>query len=158
MKKLTLVALMLTAGWLGMLPAQAQEAAKPLTIEQQLFNDFASRMQTHLHKTASLLDKIRQSSDAKERQKLMQEYHQANQTTMKINHAMHMLAGGKGSMMAGKKMGSKGEGMGCMMMKKKSAGAAEAGGDTAAAEEADATETSATAQQPQDSSEHEGHH
>ncbi len=88
----------------------------------------------------------------------MQEYHQANQTTMKINHAMHMLIGGKDQMTGGKKMGGKGEGMGCMMMKKKTAAADQAGGETSAAEEADATEESATAQKPEDSSEHEGHH
>ena len=90
-----------------------------MSIEQRLFNDFAVHMQHHLHETAALLDKIRQSSDAKEREKLMKDYHQASQTAMKINHAMHMLIDGKSSMMmGGKKMGAKGGGMGCMMRKK----------------------------------------
>jgi hypothetical protein len=140
--------------------AQAQDSAKPLSIEQRLFNDFAVHMQHHLHETAALLDKIRQSSDAKEREKLMKEYHQATQTAMKINHAMDMLIDGKASMMmGGKKMGAKGGGMGCMMMKKKSASAEQDRGDASSQEEADtATAESAPTDDAGKSNEHEGHH
>lgn len=139
--------------------AQAQDTVKPLSIEQRLFNDFAVQMRQHLHETAALLDKIRQSSDAKEREKLTKEYHQATQTTMKINDAMHALIGGKGGMMGGKKMGAKGGGMGCMMMKKKSASAEQDGDDTSSQEEADAaTAESAADDDAGKSSEQEGHH
>jgi hypothetical protein len=139
--------------------AQAQDSVKPLSIEQRLFNDFAVHMQHHLHETAALLDRIRQSSDAKEREKLMKEYHLATQTAMKINHAMDMLIDGKASMrMGGKKMGAKGGGMGCMMMKKKSASAEQDGGDASGQEEADAAAESAPSDGAGKSSEHEGHH
>lgn len=138
--------------------AQAQDTVKPLSIEQRLFNDFAVQMGDHLHETAALLDKIRQSSDAKQREKLVREYHQATQTTMKINHAMQMLIGGKGPMMGGKKMGAKGEGMSCMMMKKKSASAEQDGGDISNQEETDtATAESAAGGEAGKASAHEGH-
>lgn len=140
--------------------AQAQDSGKPLSIEQRLFNDFAVQMRQHLHETAALLDKIRQSSDAKEREKLMKDYHHATRTAMKINHAMHMLIDGKSSMMmGGKKMGAKGGGMGCMMMKKKSASAEQESGDASSQENADAAaEESAPSDDAGKSSEHEGHH
>jgi hypothetical protein len=119
--------------------AQAITDAPTLTIEQQLFNDFAVRMQDELHRSAALLDKIAQSEDANERDKLMSEYHTNMRTTMKIDHLMQQMAGGGedmkkagGTMMKGKKMG----GMSCcsMMSKKGGAGkaaASDAGGDHA---------------------------
>lgn len=139
--------------------AQAQDTVKPLSIEQRLFNDFAVQMRHHLHETAALLDKIRQSSDAKEREKLMKEYHQATQTSTKINDAMHVLIAGKGDMMGGKKMGAKSGGMGCMMMKKKSASAEQDGDDTSSQEDADtAVAEPAAGDEAGKASAHEGHH
>jgi hypothetical protein len=160
MRKLAaLLSLVCLTSFSPALLAQAQDTAKPLSIEQRLFNDFAVQMRHHLHETAALLDKIRQSSDAKEREKLIKEYHQATETAMKINDAMHMLIGGKGGMMGGKKMSAKGGGMGCMMMKKKSASAEQDGDDTSSQEEADtATAESAAGDEAAKSSEHEGHH
>jgi hypothetical protein len=93
------------------MPVAAADAAS-LPIEQQLFNDFALRMQDHLQRSAALLERIRQSVDLKERDKLMGEYQQLSKTTMKIQHLMQRLAGEqhpmKMSMMKGKKK------MGCM--------------------------------------------
>ena len=161
MRKLaTLLSLAYLTSFSPALLAQAQDSGEPLSIEQRLFNDFAVHMQHHLHETAALLGKIRQSSDSKEREKLMKDYHQASQTAMKINHAMHMLIDGKSSMMmGGKKMGAKDEGMGCMMMKKKSASAEQESGDVSGQENADAAaEESALSDDAGKSSEHEGHH
>ncbi len=93
------------------MPVAAADAPS-LPIEQQLFNDFALRMQEHLQRSSALLERIRQSVDLKEREKLIGEYQQLSHKTMKIQHLMHQLAGGqepmKMSMMKGKKK------MGCM--------------------------------------------
>jgi hypothetical protein len=103
--------LILTLALAPAMPIVAADAPS-LTIEQQLFNDFALRMQEHLQRSAALLERIRQSVDLKEREKLMGEYQQLSQKTMKIHHLMHQLAGGhepmRMSMMKGKKK------MGCM--------------------------------------------
>lgn len=111
---------------LALAPAFAATAAEDaaLTIEQQLFNDFALRMQEQLQRSAALLDRIRQSVDNKEREKLMNEYHELTQKSMKIHQLMHQLTGGpesmkKAAMMKCKMMGAKG--MGCGMMKKSGA-------------------------------------
>jgi hypothetical protein len=157
------LAALLSLAWLTSfspaLFAQAQDSAKLLPIEQRLFNDFAVHMQHHLHETAALLDKIRQSSDAKEREELMKEYHQATQTAMKINHVMQMLIDRKGDMMmGGKKMGAKDCGMGCMMMKKKSASAEQGIGDASGQEEVDTATVSVPVDDAGKSKEHEGHH
>jgi hypothetical protein len=148
------------ASFSSALLAQAQDAVKPLAIEQRMFNDFAVHMQRHLHETAVLLDKIRQSSDMKEREKLMKEYHHATQAAMQINHAMDMLIGENGGMMkGGKKIAAKGGGMGCMMMKKKSASAEQESGDVSSQEDADAaTAEAGLGNEAGKSSEHEGHH
>jgi hypothetical protein len=99
---------------LALAPAMLVAAADApsLPIEQQLFNDFALRMQDHLQRSAVLLERIRQSVDLKERDKLMGEYQQLSKTTMKLQQLMQRLAGEqhpmKMSMMKGKKK------MGCM--------------------------------------------
>ncbi len=143
---------------------EAQDSAKstaaPLSVEQQLLNDFAVRLKDHMHKTAMLLDKISQSKDPKERQKLMKEYSQAMQTTDKINQAMANLntpgnrMGGMGMMGGMGKGGKKMGGMKCKcgMMKqsgaaKAAAGALEGEPEAAESEDADAAEASG----------HEGH-
>ncbi|MFN0038936.1 MAG: hypothetical protein ACKVP2_05465 [Burkholderiales bacterium] len=104
-------------------PAVAVTAAEDvtLTIEQQLFNDFALRMQEQLQRSVMLLDRIRQSVDNQEREKLMNEYHELTRKTMKIHHLMHELTGGseaskKAAKMKCKMMEAKGKG--CGMMKK----------------------------------------
>jgi hypothetical protein len=140
-------------------------SAAPLPIEQQLYNDFAARLQEHLHHTAQILDKIRQSKDAQERQKLMKDYEKAMQTTHKVHQAMTTLMGTGGGgmmggmMMAGKKMG--GMGGGCMMMRKQSASAGAAAA-ASGAQDADAAGDTATgddaAEGQGDAGEHEGHH
>jgi hypothetical protein len=151
------------------LPALAADDALPL--EQQLFNDFAARLQEHLHKSAALLEKIRQSSDAQQRGKLMKDYQQNMRTTMKINHLMHQVTGDDaamgmkkgGGMMKGKKMGG---GMSCCSMvmgKKDGKKSAAAGGEASstaddAAGGAEAVEEQ-QGQQEEDAAggEHEGH-
>lgn len=139
---------------------EAQAATKPapaqLTLEQQLFNDFATRLKDHFHKMAMLLDKISQSKDPQERQKLMKEYTQAMQTTHKVHQAMASLSGA-GMSMGGKKMGGMmAGGMGCGMMKQR------AGGAQSASAAADGQETAATSEGEEDeakeASGHEGHH
>jgi hypothetical protein len=155
--------------------SQAQESALPL--EQQLFNDFAARMEQQMHRTAGLLNKIAQSKDPQEREQLMKEYWQSMRTTNKIHHLMHQIAGGDdaamdmgmmgkkkaGGMMKGKKMG----GMGCckmMMGKKGGKQAAEDGED--ANEQAEQGEAADEANEPAQAGagakdgadEHAGHH
>jgi hypothetical protein len=132
-------------------------------IEQRVFDDLAARMQEQLHNTATILGKIRQSQNAKERDGLISEYHRAMKTTMKINHILHQLAndegdgkpGGGKMKMKGKKMGA---GMSCKMMGKKSpdAQATEDGAEHATASETtDEPEESA---QGKEQDEHAGHH
>jgi hypothetical protein len=157
---------------LPLLSKAADEAVLP--IEQQLFNDFAVRMQDQLHRSAALLDKIAQSKDAQQRGRLMSEYHKSMRTTMKIDHLMHQVAGGGdadtqqadgGMMMKGKKMG----GMSCCsMMGKKGAGKAAVRGDAATSSAEDhaahsggddspATEPAEGGEEPA-ANEHEKHH
>ena len=102
----------------------ASDEEPKLTMEQQLFNDFALRMQEQLQRSATLLERIRQSVDSKEREMLMNEYQELTQKTMKIHHLMQQLAGGsemskKAAMMKCKMMDAKGKG--CGMMKKSGA-------------------------------------
>jgi hypothetical protein len=135
----------------------AEEPSNPgqpaaLSVEQQLYNDFAARLEQHFHKTAAILAKIRQTTDAQERQKLVNEYAQAMQTTHKVNQAMMAFAGKPSGMAGGKKMG-KGMmgGGGCKMMKQHAASAQ--GADDAAAGEADEGDQEPTSQ----AGGHEGH-
>ena len=105
------------------MPAVAVTAAEDvtLTIEQQLFNDFALRMQEQLQRSVMLLDRIRQSVDNQEREKLMNEYHELTRRTMKIHHLMHELTGGPEASKKAAKMKCKmmeTTGKGCGMMKK----------------------------------------
>jgi hypothetical protein len=131
--------------------ASAADGAPGLTLEQELFNDFAGRLQHHLHHTAQLLDKIRASQDPKERSQLMKDYAKAMQTTTKANQAMQALAGGGAMMMVGRKMAG---GMGCGMMRQQSANAQAANGSPM-----DASADAAPADpEAGEAGEHEGHH
>lgn len=110
----------------------ADDAALP--VEQQLFNDFAGRMQEHLRRPAGLLNKIAQSKDPQERAQLMDEYRNSVRFGMKLNDLMQQVLGGPdmkagGMMMKGKKMG----GMRCSCPMMKSKGKGKAAGPSAAA-------------------------
>jgi hypothetical protein len=88
--KLPLVVLLAT---MGCAPSAALIAAETdaTRIEQQLFDDVAARMQQQLHGSADLLNKIRQSHDAKERDNLVIEYHKSMKTTMTIDRLMRQI-------------------------------------------------------------------
>jgi hypothetical protein len=146
----------------------AQKAGASLSIEQQLFNDFAARLEQHLHKTAALLAKIRQTDDPQERQKLMKEYAQAQKTTAKITQAMDSLSASGGMMMmGGRKMSGAmmGGGMkcGCGMMKQHAGDqtAAQSGGHEGHDAGASAPEKEGTGddsdEAKQEATGHEGH-
>lgn len=157
--------------FVGALPALAED--QPMPVEQQLLSDFAARLEMHMHKTAALLQKIRETQDPQERDKLMKDYQKSMRTTMKIDQLMRQVAGGDddmgmasmkkgGGMMKGKKMG----GMCACMMGKKGGKKAAAGGDAEADAHAghgdadDAPETAAEAEQDGAAAadEHAGHH
>jgi predicted RND superfamily exporter protein len=127
----------------------AAEDTSQLNLENQLFNDFAGRLQEHLHKTAALLEKIRESKDLKERQKFMKEYTQAMQTTAKVTAVMQDLGGEQpAGMMAGQKM----KGMSCPMMRQRASAS-----QTGSAVGTDSDQAEEDAGKPE-SAGHEGHH
>jgi hypothetical protein len=76
-------------------------------IEYELVNDFAARLQTHLHQTSKILEQLRKTTDPVERTKLMNAYLAAVRTTAHITQTMQQLLEG-GEATGGKDMMSDG--------------------------------------------------
>jgi len=111
MKRSILFAVLTVAGLAA--PAAAAQDTKPAAAKPAMSMDMdkhMSQMQEKMKTMQGQMDKIRKTTDPKERQKLMQEHMQAMQENMKTMRGMGgpmMTGGGEhgGMMMGGKKDG-----------------------------------------------------
>ena len=83
--------------------APAQSAPTPQDVDKQF-----AKMQEHMATMQAQMDKIRQTKDPQERQRLLQEHWTTMQDTMSLMHGGRggmMMGGGGGHMMGGRMMG-----------------------------------------------------
>jgi len=86
-------------------PKATQAAPRSLTAVELQANDYAGWLQQQMKKMDALLEKVRQSQSAQERQALMQQYAMALQITNTLSNAVQPYLGGVAAPASAHKIG-----------------------------------------------------